>query len=86
MNKFDKKVQFCCENSFDLLYHLESIIKLTKSVCLEKEFNSSYYNLPNKYRHTLSEERNHYINMLSLAQDKIDCLKEINQTLENELL
>lgn len=71
--------------SFDILFTLESIIKMTQNVCLDKEISSEYYNLPNNQKIILSEERNHYINMLSLALDKISSLKECNIILEKEL-
>ena len=70
--------------SFDMLSSLESIIKMTQKVCLDKEISSVYYNLPYNQKITLSEERNHYINMLSLALDKITSLKEYNFNLEKK--
>ena len=80
-----KKVVLSCENCFDKLYMLESILQFTREVCQEKEFSSIYYNLPPKYKFTLSEERNHYINMLSLALDRVSDLKQINFCIENIL-
>lgn len=85
MSEKDEKVYLCCENSFSKLYFLESLIKTTKDVCLEREFSSKYYNLPNKDKFILSEERNHYINMLTMALDKVAELKEINNEIENEI-
>ena len=58
---------------------------LTKEVCQEKEFSSMYYNLPPKDKFTLSAERNHYINMLTLALDRVSNLKQINCGIENYL-
>lgn len=81
-----KFVQNCCDNSFEQIYSLESIIKLTKNACLEKEFNASYYELPQKYKTILSEERNLYINMLNIAQDKVEALKRINDQLETNVI
>lgn len=80
-----KMVELSCDNSFNQLYYLESILILTKEACQEKEFSEIYYNLPQKDKYTLSEERNHYINMLSLALDKVTDLKKINYILENKL-
>ena len=76
-----KNVRKFFENTFDELHSLESIIKLTHEACLEKELDAVYYT-SNK---GLSEERNHYINMLSIALDKITQLKEINILIEEEL-
>lgn len=70
---------------FELLFSLESIIKITHDVCMDKEVNSMYYDLPEKHKNYLSQERNHYINMLTLALDKLSNIKEINLNIEKEL-
>ena len=85
MDKCNKKIYFCCENLYDELFLLESIIKMTKEACLKKEFSAIYYNLSDKERCILSEERNNYINMLSIALEKVDELKEINNNIEREV-
>ena len=54
---------------------LESIIELTKKFCLDREINSIYYNLEKKEKLNLSEERNHYINLLEIAIEKVLSLK-----------
>lgn len=82
MKKRDCKLMLYCEDCYDQLNYLESIIKMTKNVCQEHEFSAIYYDLPNKYKFILSEERNHYINMLTIALDKINKLKEINDGIE----
>ena len=79
-------IEFSINKTFDLLFSLESVIKLTHEVCLQKEINSKYYNLLTKEKCLLSEERNHYINLLSIALDKVSCLKEINSKLEREFI
>ena len=74
------------ENSlFNELSTLESVLKLTKSSCYEQEVNSNYYNLDNFEQVKLSEERNHYLNLLAIALDKVSILKEINKNLEDEI-
>ena len=85
MNNVSERVQSSCNNLFNQLYSLESILQFTKNVCQEKEFSSTYYNLQKKDKFILSEERNHYINMLNLALDRVTNLKEINILLENEI-
>ncbi len=65
------------EMSFDVLSYIESILSVTKEVCLEKEINSKYYNIPLQEQIKLSTERNNYINMITLAQEKIEQLKII---------
>jgi len=81
-----KRVQLSCDNCFNELYSLESILTFTKEVCQEKEFSAIYYDLPQKDKFILSEERNHYINMLNLALDRVSDLKKINSGLECELI
>jgi len=86
MNNFQmQKVMSNFDDMFELIFSLESIIKMTQNVCRNKEVASVYYNLPLKQKYTLSEERNHYINMLSLALNQISSLKEANTNLEKEL-
>ena len=85
-----KKDEICdivlyTDKVFDELYILESILKLTKESCQGQEFTSNYYNLPDKNVVLLSEERNNYINMLTLAIGIISKLKKIGLMLEKEL-
>lgn len=75
----------CVENTFDILCSLETIIKVTQDICLDKEISAIYYNLSSKEQFILSEERNNYINMMNLALDKLTSLKEINLTIEKQL-
>lgn len=75
----------CIEATFSEIYVLKSIIKITREACLEKEVNSSYYNLSQENKKYLSEERNHYINMLTMALDKITKLENISESMEREL-
>lgn len=79
-----EKVITSIENSFEELFAIESIIKLTKEACLEREFASIYYDVPDRNKSVLSEERNHYINMLTIALDKLSLLKDIILVVEDE--
>ena len=54
--------------------------------CFEKENNSIYYNLCNEKIIKLSNERNHYINLLSIAIEKLKIITDINETLEQEFI
>ena len=85
MSNLSKRINLSCGNLFDRLYSLESVLQFTRSVCQEKEFTSTYYNLGQKYKYILSEERNHYINMLNIALDRVSDIKEINGILEKEI-
>ena len=80
-----KKLCTHLDKTFDEIYMLESIIKLIKESCLEKEIDSKYYNLDSFDKILLSEERNHYINLLSMAIDKLSDLKQMNVNLEKEV-
>lgn len=85
MERNHKKILACFQNTFDELYLLESVIKLTKESCLEREVNAQYYNLTQEKKKSLSEERNNYINMLSIALDRVKNLKEIHSLLEEKI-
>ncbi len=80
-----EKIITSIEKSIEELFTLESILKVTKETCLERELAGLYYNLGNDAQTGLSEERNHYINLLGIALDKIANLKEINLTAEIEI-
>lgn len=74
------------EKMFEELFVLESVVKFTKEACLEREINSEYYSLALADKAGLSEERNHYINMLSIALEKVNSLKTINSSIEKGLI
>ena len=59
----------------DVLFALETIIKLVRESCLNKECESIYYNLPEKMMIKLSNERNRYISILTLALENVNNLK-----------
>lgn len=74
------------ENSmFEELATLESLLKLTRDTCLKQEIDSKYYDLDDSNKIKLSQERNHYLNLLTIAIDKINKLNQINQNLEKEI-
>ena len=86
MNKFSysNSILGYGNSIFEELFALESLLKLTKEACLKQEINSNYYGLDDFNKVKLSEERNHYLNLLTIAIDKIDVLKEISQSIEKE--
>lgn len=75
----------CFDKSFDELCELETLITLTKEMCFEQENSSNYYGLSQNKKITLSEERNHYINMLTVALDKVSNIKTLNSLIEKEM-
>lgn len=68
------------EKMQDYLDLLTTIICLTKGTCESKEEKVQYYSIPNEQQILLSQERCHYINMLSIALDIINNLKNYNST------
>lgn len=74
------------EKIFDELYVADTIINITKSSCLNREFSGQYYGTTGEYSEQLSAERNNYINMLTILSEKISNIKELNILLENEVL
>lgn len=81
-----QKVLCYCENSLDLLNSLEGILKITYNSCMNKEFNSIYYDIPFDKRINISEERNIYINMISIALEKLSLIYEQHKNTEQELI
>ena len=80
MNKESKKQVLLKYNVvFDVLFSLETIIKLTRQYCLDREVASKVNNTL-----ALSEERNQYICMLSIALEKLEELKKFNLELEDK--
>ena len=80
-----QKVLSNFDDTFELLFSLESIIKIVHESCLDKEVYSKHYNLTSKEKLDLSIERNNYINLLTIALDKISNLKRKNLILEESL-
>ena len=67
---------------FDELSFLESLIVSTKETCIIKEFNSIYYDLTLYNKLELSTERNRYISLLTLAEEKINHIKKLHNKIE----
>lgn len=80
-----KKIITSIELSVEELFKLESVVQLTKEACLEREFASIYYDLVDKNKSGLSEERNHYINLLTIALNMLSNLKQIIFIVEDEI-
>ena len=69
---------------FEKIFTLESVIKLTLNSCKEKEIKAEYYNLASNNIINLSEERNNYVNMLTIALEKLEQIKTISSNFERE--
>ena len=77
MLEVDKTKLFEMEAYIDEIYRLESVILIVRQACYSNEAMANYYNLNDKYQQKLSKERNHYINLLTVALDKVQKLKNI---------
>lgn len=71
------------EKTFDELCVINSIIKLVKNSCLEREFSGQYYGIPQEKIIHISEERNNYINMLTLLAERVSNVMNLHLILEN---
>ena len=71
--------------TFDELYIINTLIQMTKSSCSEKEFKGVYYGTTTKDKHNLSIERNEYITMLTLAEDRLSRLMQLCTSVENTI-
>jgi hypothetical protein len=61
---------------------IESLIKIAKENCFYKECDSNNHNLNPQYKKMLSEERNNYINLLSVLLDEVLNLRKENNQLD----
>ncbi len=74
-----------CNQAFCELYILDTLVKMTKESCEDREYNGQYYGIPPEKIKKLSVERNNYINMLTLLSEKITSIMNINLQIEEEL-
>ncbi len=80
-----QKMNCITENMITELLTVESLIKTTVNNCLNKECTAQYYAGKDLCRQ-LSEERNDYINLLTLALEKIKHLQMLNDEIEDLIL
>ncbi len=73
------------EKLFGEIYVLNSAVNMVKDSCSEKENKAIYYGLVNDGVQKMSSERNDYINMLTVAADKISNVMSLNLALEKEI-
>lgn len=73
------------DESFETLATLETILELTLKSCFLKENDAIYYDLSDNLKLELSKERNQYMNLISVALEKVEHIKNINIALENRL-
>lgn len=73
------------DNIYEEIEQTDAIITTLKISCLNKEINGDYYNLNSMHSFNLSKERNQYINLLTVAQEKINKIKTLNNKMENNI-
>ncbi len=74
-----------CQSLYNEIDTLNTLAVMTKSYCTDKEFTGEYYSLKNEISLYLSEERNHYINMLTLVAESALKTRTLCESIENEL-
>lgn len=74
------------EQAFNELYILNSLINTTKLLCEDREFRGKYYDISSEKAKMLSEERNEYINMLSVLSDKMNYIIKLYLSMEDDLI
>ena len=73
------------ESIIEELLTVESLVQATMNSCLSRECGAQYYN-SSELTSKLSEERNSYINMLSVALEKIKHIQSLNSAIENLII
>lgn len=73
------------DEAFSEIYNTSSLIDAVLTCCQDKEFRGIYYDIPKKSAIKLSEERNGYMSLLTMASDKLHNLKQLNIIIEQEL-
>lgn len=71
--------------AFREIHNTTSLIDAVLTCCQDKEFRGIYYDIPRKSAIKLSEERNGYMSLLTMASDRLNNLKQLNINIENEL-
>ena len=72
--KFNEALFSCVDNTFEVIFSIETILHLTQKYCLINDKNMC-----------LKEERDQYICMLNIALEKLNTLKQLNLELEDKL-
>ena len=84
MNGFNvNKVLSNFDEIFSLISELETIIRITKHICIHNEVSQAYNCLSTE---NISKERNDNANMLSIALEKLENIKNLSSKVENEFL
>ncbi len=74
-----------CKDLREELETINTIIIMTQTYYINKEFTGQYYSLPREFSVHISEERNRCINILSLLSDKTNKIKRFCEDIEDGL-
>lgn len=74
-----------CQDTFDEITILDSLLSAIQELCLNLELNSQYYENTENFMLKLSEERNKYISLSSVARQRLKKIELINSQLEDNL-
>ncbi len=80
-----QKLNCINENIIEELLAVESLIKTTVNNCMNRECNT-WNSTEESMKKLLSEERNDYINILTLALEKIKHVQLLNDEIEDLIL
>ena len=67
------------------LYNTKTLVNAAITCCQEREFRGEYYGIPHNFTQYISNERNEYLSLLTLAFDKIKYIDKLILYIENEL-
>ena len=85
MDNRKSDILHCQNDVFDKLHYASTLVNMTKTYCLEREFSGQYYGLQKENLKKLSDERNEYVAMLDLISDKLSDIFNINLNIEEKL-
>lgn len=74
-----------CQNTYDELTIVDSLLSAIEESCLNLELSSQYYENNENFMLKLSEERNKYINLSAIARQRIKKIETLNMQLEDKL-
>ena len=73
------------EKSFNEMYVMNTVINMVKHSCEDREFRAEYYGAKSSdIARKISDERNDYINMLSVVSDRISAIMSLLILMEKE--
>lgn len=73
-----------CQNIYDELIILDSVLFALESICTNLELKAEYY-LDDNSQLKLCEERNRYMALLTVARESVKNLEKSNENLEEIL-